>query len=87
MAEDFIKLCPFCNKKSLVISSGNLGISIFIDSKKPKTFGGQSDYNMKQDEKEGKVRSKKSKPFYRSNEKINFDILKNPSKYIGTGKI
>lgn len=87
LIEDFIKLCPFCDKESMVISSGTLGISIVMDSKKPKTLGAQSDHNIRQDEKEGKFRSDKPKPFYRPKQKVNFDVLKNPSKYVGTGQI
>lgn len=55
---------------------------------KPKTFGSQSDINSKRREKEGLITKKKQpKPWYRSQDKVNFKILKDPHKYITTGNI
>lgn len=80
------KKCPICKKRSLVLESASLNISTFIDLQNPKTFGGCSDKNMIRREKEGSQEDKKP-PFWRKNKKINYNILKNPKKYVDTGTI
>lgn len=83
--EDFIKTCPFCHQEELIIETAKLSISTYIDMSKPKTFGSQSELNTKNKEKESQ-KSKNKKPWYRKQDKVNFNILKNPHKYITTGQ-
>lgn len=86
--EDFLKTCPFCHQEELVIETAKLNLSFFIDTNKPKTFGAQSDLNTKQREKEfGKKPHSKDKPWYRKSDKVDFQILRNPHKYIVEGKV
>ena len=80
------KMCPICRKRSLVLDSAHLNISTFIDVNNPRTFGGCSDKNTYRREKEG-LAPKKETPFWRKNKKINYNVLKNPKKYVETGTI
>ena len=79
------KKCPFCNKKTLVLDKAVLSISTFVDTNTPRTMGMQSQVNTARREKENPL-PKKELPFWRQKEKINFNILKNPQKYISTGQ-
>lgn len=78
--DDFIKECPVCHKLSLVITQAKSNISFIFDSKKAKTFGMQSQRNLENDEKAGN----KSKIVKKK--KVDYDILKDPKKYIMTGE-
>lgn len=80
------KRCPFCKKHSLVLDKATVTLSTFIDSNTPKTMGMASQQNTARREKENPIEKKKT-PFWRSKEKINFNILKNPEKYITTGHV
>ena len=80
------KACPICKKRSLVLEKANLSISTLVDLNNPKTFGGCSDKNIARREKEG-LAPKKETPFWRKGKKINYNILKNPKKYVETGAI
>ena len=81
------KKCPFCNKKSLYLQSGNLSISTFVDMQKPTTIGMISQQNRDRYLKEnGKdYFEPKKTPWWRKNKKIDYSILKNPKQYIETG--
>ncbi len=83
-SEKWRKKCPFCKKFSLVLDSASLTISTFIDTKKPKTLGSMSQENRKRKEKEFGPEVD-TKPFWRKSKKIDFNILKNPRKYVQSG--
>jgi hypothetical protein len=87
---NFKKKCPSCLKNTLIIDSGHCNISVIMDVKRPKTLGALGDKNLHEREKQlGPKRVKKNKnykPFWRKNKKINYDILRNPSRYIETGQ-
>ena len=85
--EGFIKECPECSKETLVMKSGKANMSIFIDPDKPKTLGMQGQMNRREQEANGtQMDPVKKKPWWRSKYKIDYDILKNPKRYIETGK-
>jgi hypothetical protein len=89
--DDFKKICPFCNKESLVIEQANLSMSFIMDSKKPVTVGSIADKNAERRVKEGQsiegFKNKKT-PFWRKNKKrIDYSILKDPKTYIKTGSV
>jgi hypothetical protein len=82
------KVCPFCNQESLILESANLAAPAFIDLKQPKTVGSLGEKNYEKAVKEGKktgVEREGRTPFWRKNKKINYNVLKNPNKYINTG--
>lgn len=82
------KLCPFCNKESLILDSAHLDLSTIMDLSKPKTIGTLGEKNYREAVKQGKIQPKKKfKPFWRKKDKIDFSILKNPNNYIQTGHI
>jgi hypothetical protein len=88
--DDWIKTCPFCGKDELVIESGEINMSIMFDLNKPKTLGMVSQKNADRKIKEGNLTfnaDKKKVPFWRKNKKINYDILKNPNRYIAEGTV
>ena len=84
--EKWKKRCPLCKKHSLLLESGTTSITTFIDLTKPKTFGSASDENKKRREKENPI-EKPKKPWWRKSNKINYNVLKNPKKYIDTGTV
>lgn len=87
---NFKKKCPVCKKNTLLLYSGELNTCIIMDSKQPKTIGSLGEKNYQNAEKEGKdiFKRKNAKiPFWRNDRQVNIDALKNPSKYIETGKI
>lgn len=83
--DDWITECPICGKESMLIKSGqSKGVSLCSDTKTPKTLGMLAEKNRDNKEKRGEDTSgfvKTKRPKY------NFDILKNPKRYIETGKI
>jgi hypothetical protein len=87
--DKFKKKCPFCKKNELVLDSGTLNSTMIMDIKKPKTLGSLGEKNYENAQKEGKELGfrKTHIPFWRKNKKIDYGILKNPSKYIETGNI
>lgn len=87
VSDPWLKKCPHCEKETLFIHSGSLNLSIFIDADKPKTLGSLAEKNTKEKIKSGELEptKKKSKPFWRKSDKINYDILKNPDRYIKEG--
>jgi hypothetical protein len=86
--EKWRKQCPFCKKHSLLMEQATTNISTFIDLQRPKTLGGISDQNRSKKEREGLDDPMKPKrPFWRNKDKIDFNILKNPKKYIDTGTV
>lgn len=96
--DPFEKKCPFCGKESLVLKEAKCSIQGFVDTSKPKTLGSIAEKNRTKMEKNGDItkgeaeswtgkKKNKSKPFWRKSDKIDFSILKNPKKYIETGKV
>ena len=79
-SEDFLKDCPFCKKPELLIESGHTNLSFVVDLNKPKTVGALAEKNRKYAINEG-LYDKKTK------KKYNYDILKNPNKYIAEGEV
>jgi hypothetical protein len=79
------KKCPFCKKHSLVLDRASVTLSTFVDNNVAKTMGMASQQNTARREKENPL-PKKEIPFWRQKEKINFNVLKNPQKYIATGQ-
>jgi type IV secretory pathway VirD2 relaxase len=81
--------CPFCEKESLQLESAQLVAPVFIDLNKPKTIGSLGEKNYQLAIKEGRdtgIKKKdKKKPWWRKNDKVNFNVLKNPNKYVETG--
>lgn len=83
LKDDWLKECPFCSKEALLIKEGNLASQAMVDVKKPKTLGSLSEKNRDKKIKEGEdTTGMRKKPFWRDSHKINFDILKNPTKYV-----
>ena len=79
-SECFLRDCPFCHQEELLIESGHMNISFVIDLNKPKTVGALAESNKKYAINEG-LYDKKTK------KKYNYDILKNPNKYIVEGAV
>lgn len=83
----FRRKCPCCNKHRLFLKSADSGMMVGVDTIKGKTVGSVAEQNTKRREKEGYVEKQPSKPWWRKNKKrVDIDVLKNPSKYIATGK-
>lgn len=79
------KECPFCQQQTLYLDSCQGDMNLFFDLQRGKTLGSLSEQNIKRAEKDGTL-DKKKVPFWRKDKpKIDFNILKNPSKYITTG--
>ena len=89
-AEDWKVTCPLCEKDTLYLRTGKLVDSVaMIDINTPKTMGSMADKNRDDRLRKGEDTSgmvSTETPFWRKNKKINFDILKKPSKYVNTGK-
>jgi len=91
--DPWVKTCPFCQKETLIHKSGNLGMSFFIDQENPKSIGMLGQKNTERALKEGKTlkdlgfKEKAPKPWWRKSEKINYDVLKNPTRYTMEGRI
>jgi DNA-directed RNA polymerase subunit RPC12/RpoP len=85
-SEKFKKKCPNCGKRELYIHEASS--SVGIDMKKVKTVGMLADINTRRMEKEGTLpqMGKKKRPWWRKSDKIDQRILKDPIKYIETGK-
>jgi hypothetical protein len=83
------KECPFCLEQSLYLDSAITKLTTVMELNQPKTIGTLGERNYEKALKEGKkiFGEKPKKPFYRSKDKVNFDILKNPNKYISEGRI
>ena len=79
-SEEFIRDCPFCKKEELLIESGHMNISVFVDLNKPKTIGALAEKNSRYAINEGLYYKKTKK-------KYNYDILKNPNKYVAEGAV
>lgn len=80
------KRCPFCKKHSLILDKATTNISFVKSYKDFSTFGMISDQNKKRLEQEEGVKENKT-PFWRKSKKINFNVLRNPAKYIQTGSV
>jgi putative FmdB family regulatory protein len=90
ISDKWKKKCPNCKKNQLFIKEAQLNMSLIIDSQIPKTVGTLAEKNTEKLSKQGKIdlkSKKKSKPFWRDKDKINYNILKNPEKYVSTGDI
>ena len=95
--DDFVRLCPFCEQETMGLVSGDCKISMVMDLTKAKTVGSVAEKNRARMEKNGEItkdqaeswsgKKKAKRPWWRKTDKINFDILKNPKRYIQTGKI
>jgi hypothetical protein len=87
--EGFHKECPLCEKDELVIKSARSSVNIQIEPNSPKTMGMIAQKNTREMEKEQKVPpgTTQKTPWWRKEKKINYDILKNPTKFIETGKV
>lgn len=85
--DQFIKICPFCEKESLIMQSADCGITMLVEPSVAKTWGTQAEVNTKRRENEREVAPKKKfRPFWRNSD-IDYKILKNPQKFIYEGKI
>lgn len=78
MSAEPLKLCPRCNKSSLIRLIGP-GRPPIIKGTQTPCVGGRE---LKQE----KSKKNKEKPFWRDGE-IDKSILKNPEKYIMTGEV
>jgi len=89
--DDWIKTCPLCNKDELLLHKAISNISTIVGFNDPKTLGALAEKNSREREKQGLsnkgIKDKGEKPWWRKNSKINFDVLKNPNRYIEQGKI
>lgn len=88
--DDFIKYCPDCNSNDFIRVQSKLGLMCDVDQNKPKTLGALAEKNYEHYKKTNpdKVASKKKiKPWWRKSEKINYDILKDPKRYIKDGRV
>ena len=83
--EDFLRVCPNCSQEELVIKHAKLSIGAMVDSHTVKTVGMLAEKNTDKMIKEGKLPKGKPKPFWRKS-KVNYNVLKNPEKYIKTGQ-
>ncbi len=83
--DDWQKLCPLCNQETLYLDSASLSVSCFTDMNKPKTLGMIGQNNQARRERE-EDKKKEKRPFWRD-KKVNFNILKDPIKYVSTGKV
>ena len=84
--DKFRKKCPCCNKHSLIIKS-SVSPFTFID-KEPRTLGTLGEKNLKEVSKYVDIpeAQPKPKPWWRKNKKkIDYTILKNPTKYVEKG--
>lgn len=80
--DDFEKECPCCgDKDGLVIVRADIGVSMVVDATKPKTLGSLAEKNRETRQKRGEETEG-----FRKKKKRNFDILKDPIKYIQTGR-
>lgn len=82
--------CPFCEKDTLVIHSGSLkNIHTLVGVNSPTTLGSLAEQNTLEKKKKGESTKREGgfKPWWRKDDKVNFNILKNPKRYIETGKI
>lgn len=86
VTKSFRKKCPLCSTNCLLFETADSPFTVFIDLNKPKTLGAISDQNIKRKEVE-RASKKKKKPWWRKTDKINFDILKNPTGYLLDDKI
>ncbi|TXT66086.1 MAG: hypothetical protein BAJALOKI3v1_50086 [Promethearchaeota archaeon] len=87
-SDDWFKNCPMCKQDELIIKSAKLSINTIVDGQTPQTIGSLADKNRDIKLKNGEIKEKKKppRPWWRKSDKINFDILKNPRRYIETGK-
>jgi hypothetical protein len=90
--DDWQTKCPFCGLESLILDRADSNISIFMDYSKPKTIGALAEQNTKEKIKTGEMEQiqkeeRKNLPFWRKSKKINYQVLKNPQKYIREGKV
>ena len=88
--DDWLRVCPHCEKEELIIQSGELSVSVLTDINKPKTIGTLSEQNRREKERRGDTdidKRKADKPWWRKDKKINYDVLKNPTEYIQTGDV
>lgn len=82
----FRQKCPLCGKRKLLLKEGKCGISNFVDTNKAKTVGSLAEKNTIAREKRGEMEKPKETPWWRKNKKkIDFNVLKNPRKYIEKG--
>jgi len=79
-SEKWKKKCPKCKKHLLFISDSWDNMSTIVDFGTPKTVGSLAEHNTKKMIKEDKLENK-------AKAKTNYNILKDPAKYIETGKI
>lgn len=87
--DEFCKICPACGLEELVIKFANASFISLIGINQARTFGMIGQKNQQEKERREGIK-KKHIPSWRSGNKreskINFDILKNPNKYIETGE-
>lgn len=84
VSQKWRKKCPFCKKHTLILESGNLSMTLMIDVKKPTTLGSLGQVNQARKDKEEGVKGP-TRPFWRKKDKVDFNVLKNPKKYIMEG--
>ncbi len=83
----FRRKCPYCKKNRVTLKEGRCGLSHIMDSNTAKTLGAAGEQNTRRREKEGYVEPKKFTPWWRKGKKkVDLEVLKNPQKYISTGK-
>ena len=80
------KRCPFCNKNSLLLDKAVLTLSTIIGLNEPKTFKSLAEKNTERRNKELGIKKKRN-PFWRKSNKVNFEVLKNPNRYVSEGVV
>ena len=86
-SDPWITLCPFCENETMLLESGKCNLTTVLDLQRGKTIGAVGDKAQQKAIQSGdKVEPKRHKPWWRSKGgKPNFQILKNPQKYISDG--
>lgn len=83
-----MSLCPLCHQTTLKRNIVNTFL-VFIDMKKPKSLGGIAEQNTTAALRRGETPpgwEKKPTPIWRDGP-IDMKILRNPKKFIETGKV
>lgn len=87
VSDDFLKTCPFCELDGLFMKHADCRLNTSIDLNQPTTLGSLAEKNTEEKIKRGEMKPAEAPtPWWRKGKKRNFDILKNPTKYIIEGK-
>ena len=87
LTDDWLTTCPFCHQEELYVESGKMSLSVAIDTHNPKTLGMLASKNTESKLKTGEItHNSKQRPWWRKKDKVDFDVLKKPDRYIFEGK-